>query len=107
MSDRSQVWSSPSLTPVEAPSLTPVESPWLTSSLTWRGDAMVDLGVALTWIAFSAVSAKGLSAFARAAASTGAAMELASLEEEGAALEHDGSARPLVNAPFCLPYEQS
>jgi hypothetical protein len=34
-------------------------------------DAMVDLGVALTWIAISAASARGLSAFARATARGG------------------------------------
>lgn len=51
---------------------------------------MVDVGVALTWIAISAVSAKGLSAFARAAAATNdTEAELASLTDDGA-LAHDG-----------------
>lgn len=40
---------------------------------------MVDLGVALTWIAISAAGAKGLSVFARAAATNDREAELASL----------------------------
>jgi hypothetical protein len=40
---------------------------------------MVDIGVALTWIAISAASAKGLSAFARATAMSETENELASL----------------------------
>ena len=40
---------------------------------------MVDIGVALTWIAISAASAKGLSAFARATAMSETEDELASL----------------------------
>jgi hypothetical protein len=50
---------------------------------------MVDVGVALTWIAISAVSAKGLSAFARAAATNDTEAEPASLTDDGA-LAHDG-----------------
>jgi hypothetical protein len=49
---------------------------------------MVDLGVALTWIAISAASAKGLSALARAAATSDADAELAALTGEGM-LAHD------------------
>ncbi|MFZ1155491.1 MAG: hypothetical protein WAN93_11360 [Solirubrobacteraceae bacterium] len=45
---------------------------------------MIDLGVALTWIAISAASAKGLSVFAHAAATSGAEAELASLRGESA-----------------------
>jgi hypothetical protein len=40
---------------------------------------MVDLGLALTWIAISAASAKGLSAFARATATSDTEEELAPL----------------------------
>jgi hypothetical protein len=50
---------------------------------------MVDVGVALTWIAISAVSAKGLSVFARAAATNDTEAELASLTGESA-WTHDG-----------------
>lgn len=39
---------------------------------------MVDVGVAITWIVISAVSVIGLSAYARAAAISGANAELAS-----------------------------
>ncbi len=48
---------------------------------------MVDLGVALTWIVISAASAKGLAAFARAAATNG--VEAASSAGEGT-LADDG-----------------
>lgn len=40
---------------------------------------MIDVGVAFTWIAISAASAKGLIVLARAAAATNAEAELASL----------------------------
>jgi hypothetical protein len=50
---------------------------------------MVDVGVALTWIAMSAASAKGLSVFARAAATSDTEAELASFTGDSA-LAHDG-----------------
>jgi hypothetical protein len=43
---------------------------------------MVDLGVVLTWIAISAASAKGLSAFARTAANNEIQEELAAVMRE-------------------------
>lgn len=43
---------------------------------------MVDLGVALTWIALSAASVKGLTAFARASAASDTEEELVPLLEE-------------------------
>jgi hypothetical protein len=46
-------------------------------------EGMVDLGVALTWIAISAASAKGLSVLVRAAATSAADAELAALTGEG------------------------
>jgi hypothetical protein len=50
---------------------------------------MVDVGVALTWIAISAVSAKGLSVFTRATATNDTEAELASLTGESG-WAHDG-----------------
>jgi hypothetical protein len=44
---------------------------------------MADLGVALTWLAISAASVKGLSAFARAAITDNAEAESALLAGEG------------------------
>lgn len=65
---------------------------------------MVDIGVALTWIAFSAVSVKGLSAFARAAATTGGEAELALPGEDDACGRE--VAWPL-DAPFRLLHERA
>jgi hypothetical protein len=58
---------------------------------------MVDIGVALTWIAISAASAKGLSAFARATATTDADTESAYAAGNDA-LAHDGSYRRTASA---------
>jgi hypothetical protein len=55
---------------------------------------MVDLGVVITWIAISAASVKGLSAFARAAAMNGAEAETATLLGDRA-LVQDGSLHAL------------
>ncbi|HWX87170.1 MAG TPA: hypothetical protein VNX67_03245 [Solirubrobacteraceae bacterium] len=44
---------------------------------------MIDLGVAFTWIAISAASAKGLAVFARAAAEPDLEAELALLAADG------------------------
>jgi hypothetical protein len=65
---------------------------------------MTGIDVALTWIAFSAVSAKGLSAFARAAATRGAEADLALLDED-TAWEHD--CEDLLDTPFCLARRRS
>jgi hypothetical protein len=56
---------------------------------------MVDLGVALTWIAISAASAKGLSVFARAAATIEVEEEMVVLTDD----LHDVSCESLVR-PF-------
>jgi hypothetical protein len=50
---------------------------------------MIDLGVALTWIAMSAASAKGLSVFARVAATSGAEAELVSLAADPTPAAHE------------------
>jgi hypothetical protein len=57
---------------------------------------MVDLGVAFTWIVISAASAKGLSAFARAAANNEIQEELA------ADMHEDGPARDDPYDPYLL-----
>jgi hypothetical protein len=57
---------------------------------------MVDLGVALTWIVISAASARGLSAFARAAANNEIQEELA------AGMREDGPARDDPYDPYLL-----
>lgn len=56
---------------------------------------MVDIGIALTWIAMSAASAKGLAVFARAVAGTDTDAELAALVAEDGA-QYDGSYAPEV-----------
>jgi hypothetical protein len=43
---------------------------------------MIDLGIAITWLAISAASMKGLSAFARAAATNGSEAELALIADD-------------------------
>jgi hypothetical protein len=73
-------------------------------SATAHGDtAMIDLGVAFTWIAISAAGAKGLAVFARAAATPDLEADLAPLVAEGGpgldgypteALAHPRSLRP-------------
>jgi hypothetical protein len=50
---------------------------------------MVDLGIAITWIAISAASVKGLTAFARATVASNVEDELALLELEGVYLGRD------------------
>jgi hypothetical protein len=50
---------------------------------------MIDLGVAVTWIAISVVSAKGLTIFARAAAAADLDTELAVSPAEGSSC-YDG-----------------
>ncbi len=61
---------------------------------------MVDLGVALTWIAISAASAKGLSVLARAAAMGETDAEMVALVGEGT-LAHD-DLHAIGGSP-CLP----
>jgi hypothetical protein len=60
---------------------------------------MADVGVALTWIALSAASVKGLSAFARAATTRNTEEEIASLGVEGSSALRD--LRP-INPPADL-----
>jgi cytochrome oxidase assembly protein ShyY1 len=68
---------------------------------------MVDLGLALTWIAISAASAKGLTVFARAVATGDTEAELASLTVDGE-LAHqspyliEGLLRPSRKSPMNL-----
>jgi hypothetical protein len=62
---------------------------------------MVDLGVAITWIAISAASVKGLSAFARAAAMNDTEAE-ASTPVGDRASTHDGVLRALDVSPRLL-----
>jgi hypothetical protein len=66
---------------------------------------MVDFGVAVAWIAISAASAKGLTAFGRAAAASCIEDELARQGGEGT-LVHDGFLTHL-NAPARRLGEQS
>jgi hypothetical protein len=61
---------------------------------------MVDLDVAITWIAISAASAKGLAALARAAARGETDAEVAALSGEGTLTYDDLHA--IVRSP-CLP----
>jgi hypothetical protein len=56
---------------------------------------MIDLGVAVTWIAISAVSAKGLTIFARAAAAADLDAELAASPAEGGS-GYDGQGLPVL-----------
>lgn len=60
---------------------------------------MADIGVALTWIAISAASVKGLSAFARATATSNTEEEIASLGIEDFPAHRD--LRP-VNPSYLL-----
>ncbi len=62
---------------------------------------MVDLGVAITWIAISAASAKGLSAFARAAVMNDVETEPAALTGDGVST-HDGLLRAIDISPRLL-----
>lgn len=56
---------------------------------------MIDLGVALTWIAITAASAKGLAVFARAAAATDLDAEPTALAAEGGSSYDGYPAEPL------------
>jgi hypothetical protein len=60
---------------------------------------MVDLGIAVTWLAISAASIKGLSAFARVAAINGCEAELALTAGHESA--HDGP--PSISMPAHRP----
>jgi hypothetical protein len=62
---------------------------------------MVDLGVAIAWIAISAASAKGLSAFVRAAAMSDVEAEPVALTGDGVA-RHDGLSRAIDISPRLL-----
>ncbi len=62
---------------------------------------MIDLGVAVTWIAISVVSAKGLAVFARAAAATDLDAEFAVLPPEGGS-RYDGYPTEALGHPQSL-----
>lgn len=64
---------------------------------------MVDLGLALTWIAISAASAKGLSAFARAAATTQVEEEMVVLTDDLGDISCESLARPFGRRRLTLP----
>ncbi|MGA9876065.1 MAG: hypothetical protein WBQ21_09670 [Solirubrobacteraceae bacterium] len=62
---------------------------------------MVDLGVAIAWIAISAASAKGLSAFARAARTNDTETELAAFAGD-CVLVDDGPLHAIGVSPRLL-----
>lgn len=64
---------------------------------------MVELGVALTWIAISAASAKGLSVFARASATIRVQEEMAVLTDDFRDVSCESLVRPFGRRHPALP----
>jgi hypothetical protein len=64
---------------------------------------MVDLGIAVTWIAISVASAKGLSAFARAAATSRVEGEMVVLTDDLGEVSCESLARPFGRRRLTLP----